>query len=70
MLVWFRRAIARASRLQSLLGIGAGRFREGFERDSALQALVVREVDGTHRTRTERALDLVRAELRARRELH
>ena len=56
--------------VQSLVGFGAGRFREGFERDPALQALVVREVDGAHGTGSERALDLVRAELHARRELH
>ena len=36
--------------VQSLVGFGAGRFREGFERDPALQALVVREVDGAHGT--------------------
>ena len=48
--------------LQSLPGLRAGRFLEGFQRDSALQAFVVREVDGTHRTRTQHALDLVGAE--------
>ena len=37
--------------VQSLLRFSARRFGEGFERDAAFEALVIREVDGTHGTR-------------------
>ena len=46
--------------VQSLVRFSAWRLGEGFERDAAFEALVIREVDGTHGTRTERALESCR----------